>query len=122
MNFLPLFRKTGLFISFFVSQIQYTDIAYCSRFQICLLMTLTSTNLLLILKILCHFPLVLKVCHFFFFKKKVYLLVLSSRENTLKETVGALTCLCNVCVIIWLLGQVIVLGYGNGVVKEQLYV
>lgn len=59
---------------------------------------------------------------FFFFKKKVYLLVLSSRENTLKETVGALTCLCNVCVIIWLLGQVIVLGYSNGVVKEQLYV
>lgn len=36
------------------------------------------------------FSLVLKVYHFFK-KKKVYLLVLSSRENTLKETVGALT-------------------------------
>lgn len=49
---------------------------------------------------------------------KVYLLVLSSSENTLKETVGALT--------MFVYGMryilVIVLGHGNGVVKEQLYV
>lgn len=85
-------------------------------------MTLTSTNVLLILKILCHFHLFWKYA-VFKKKKKVYLLGLSSRENTLKETVGALT---NVCVWYVLysgnLSQVIVLGHGYGVVKEQLYV